>query len=337
LRTRPLSSTARTRAAPTPFFFATLSMPAAATHGVSNDSKVPQDFENVYYASATGHILAAPRVLAATKRLPYYGIVSIALDDAPIVAQAEGRTYRSHAIAFCGREVEFSAAPTRFVALSVNPLHPSFRAFTQMSHPVMELDRGLFQHLEPLLLRALAGSLTHDEAKALLDGVHLIVRPRLPVVPKRDARAQVLLQELWMNPESSLDELAERLGLSYHRTSHYFVEAVGISVRTYRLWQKLYRAAPLVMNGASLTEAAHAAGFLDSAHYSNAYQHAYGRAPSLVFHSRKVLVHTTKEVCEARSAPVPSAEVHDCLTAAKVNSRCDQGKVGVAREFSKRK
>jgi AraC-like DNA-binding protein len=89
--------------------------------------------------------------------------------------------------------------------------------------------------------------------------------------------------------------------LSYYRTSHFFTHAVGISLRSYQLWQKLYKSGPPLLEGASLTEAAHAAGFVDSAHYARAFQKAYGRAPSRMFRSRRVKVHYTKPVREARA------------------------------------
>jgi methylphosphotriester-DNA--protein-cysteine methyltransferase len=77
--------------------------------------------------------------------------------------------------------------------------------------------------------------------------------------------------------------------LSYHRTSHFFAETVGVSIRTYQLWQKLYKAGAPLIAGASLTDAAHAAGFVDSAHYSRAFQTAFGRCPTKMFKTR----HTT--------------------------------------------
>jgi AraC-like DNA-binding protein len=152
---------------------------------------------------------------------------------------------------------------------------------------------------------ALDGSLTHDEALELFEGVQTAVRPLLPAVPKLDERAQILVKELWANPRCSVNDLAQRLGLSYHRTSHFFTEAVGIPMRTYQLWQKLYKAGGPLLAGASLTDAAHAAGFVDSAHYSSAFQRAYGRAPSEMFRSRRVAIYSTNPICKARGAADP--------------------------------
>jgi methylphosphotriester-DNA--protein-cysteine methyltransferase len=69
-----------------------------------------------------------------------------------------------------------------------------------------------------------------------------------------------------------------------------FTETVGVPIRTYQLWQKLYKAGASLMKGASLTEVAHTAGFVDSAHYSKAFQTAYGRCPTEMFKTRRIIV-----------------------------------------------
>ena len=48
------------------------------------------------------------------------------------------------------------------------------------------------------------------------------------------------------------------------------------------LWLRLQRAAHCIQRGASLTEAAHAGGFTDSAHLSHAFRRSFGLTPSEV-------------------------------------------------------
>jgi len=266
----------------------------------------PQPTEHLYYPSTRGHIFAAPHVASSMMQLPFYGIVSLSADGNPITLTTGGRTFECNALAFCGRDLQFTAAGTRFVSIVVNPLHKNFRAFTRLPEPyVLPLDRRIFNPYEALLASAVNGSLTHEDALTLFDAVQSVVRPQLPAVPKLDERAQILVKELWANPRCSVTDLAQRLGLSYHRTSHFFTESVGIPMRTYQLWQKLYKAGGPLLAGASLTEAAHAAGFVDSAHYSSAFQKAYGRAPSEMFKSRNVSVYSTNPICKARGAADP--------------------------------
>jgi AraC-like DNA-binding protein len=51
-------------------------------------------------------------------------------------------------------------------------------------------------------------------------------------------------------------------------------------LRPYILWLRLQRAAAHLQRGESLTQAAHAAGFTDSAHLSHAFRRTFGMSPS---------------------------------------------------------
>lgn len=74
----------------------------------------------------------------------------------------------------------------------------------------------------------------------------------------------------------SLSDVAALVGLSQGRTRHLFVEQTGLSFRTYVLWLRLVRAVEMFADGASLTEAAHGAGFSDSAHLSRTFRRMFG-------------------------------------------------------------
>ena len=78
----------------------------------------------------------------------------------------------------------------------------------------------------------------------------------------------------------SLKTLAEVAGLSPSRFMHAFTESVGVPVRPYILWLRLQRAACDMMNGASVTNAAHRAGFSDSAHLTRTFRRMLGATPS---------------------------------------------------------
>lgn len=78
----------------------------------------------------------------------------------------------------------------------------------------------------------------------------------------------------------SVDEAASAAGLSASRFQHLFTAEVGVPFRRYRGWQRLRNAIRIAAAGASLTEAAHAAGFADQAHFSRAFRSAFGAPPS---------------------------------------------------------
>lgn len=78
----------------------------------------------------------------------------------------------------------------------------------------------------------------------------------------------------------TLGSAAELARLSPSRLSHLFVSETGLSFKTYLLWTRLTRAVSLMSDGLSLTEAAHGAGFADSAHFSRTFRRMFGIAPA---------------------------------------------------------
>jgi AraC family transcriptional regulator len=81
----------------------------------------------------------------------------------------------------------------------------------------------------------------------------------------------------------TLAELAKAVHRSPSRLAHRFREATGVPVRRFVLWRRLRAAAESAMRGSNLTEAAHAAGFADSAHLSRTFRSMFGIAPSFLF------------------------------------------------------
>jgi len=79
---------------------------------------------------------------------------------------------------------------------------------------------------------------------------------------------------------TSLKTLAGVAGLSQSRFMHVFTESVGVPVRPYILWLRLQRAACDLIHGASVTGAAHAAGFSDAAHLTRTFRRMLGTTPT---------------------------------------------------------
>jgi len=78
----------------------------------------------------------------------------------------------------------------------------------------------------------------------------------------------------------ALDEVAAEACLSPSRFRHLFVEETGVGLRPYVLWRRFLRVWELLMGGASLTSAAHAAGFADAAHLTRTSRTMFGFPPS---------------------------------------------------------
>ena len=68
--------------------------------------------------------------------------------------------------------------------------------------------------------------------------------------------------------------------LSESRLQHLFREQVGVPIRRYLLWHRYLTALSLLADGASVTRAAHAAGFADSAHLTRTAVRMNGFTPT---------------------------------------------------------
>lgn len=80
-----------------------------------------------------------------------------------------------------------------------------------------------------------------------------------------------------------VSELAAAVGLSPGRLSHLWKAEVGIALRRYILWLRLRHVIGRITIGDSLTDAAHDAGFADSAHLSRTFSSMFGLPLSRLF------------------------------------------------------
>jgi AraC-like DNA-binding protein len=79
--------------------------------------------------------------------------------------------------------------------------------------------------------------------------------------PRVKRAIKYLRERLGGADDLSLKALAHVSGLSPSRFMHVFTESVGVPLRPYILWLRLQRASCDLMGGATMTAAAHAAGF----------------------------------------------------------------------------
>jgi AraC-like DNA-binding protein len=112
-------------------------------------------------------------------------------------------------------------------------------------------------------------------------GVQQMVRHvlNLTVTAATDPRLQTVLAAVRASMHSR-QYLARLVHLSPTRFSHWFVEQTGSPLRSYRKWSRLVAALQEIAAGRSLTEAAHAAGFADAAHFSRTFRNLFGLDPT---------------------------------------------------------
>ncbi len=101
---------------------------------------------------------------------------------------------------------------------------------------------------------------------------------RTPSDPRVLAAIEYIQQRI--GTSMTLPEVARIVHLSPGRFRHLFVEETGMPLRTYVLWRRLLKVWSLLMQGQSLSQAAHTVGFSDSAHLSRTSRIMFGTAPS---------------------------------------------------------
>lgn len=121
-----------------------------------------------------------------------------------------------------------------------------------------------------------------DHARKLLREILSVLGESGGSVLKRDPRVRRVCELIAANPLASSrpHELATAVGLSVSRLQHLFREELGITLTDYVRWQRIKRAGLSLQHGYSLTEAAHAGGFADSAHFSRTFRAMFGLPPS---------------------------------------------------------
>ena len=105
-----------------------------------------------------------------------------------------------------------------------------------------------------------------------------------PPVARPDGRVVRALEaiEESVGRSPTLARVAQEVHLSPSRLRHLLVEQTGAGFRAHVRWRRLLYVWTLVRAGASLTEAAHAAGFSDSAHLLRSVRRTFGLTPSTI-------------------------------------------------------
>ncbi len=158
-----------------------------------------------------------------------------------------------------GRALRAKYQPDPIAPLSVEPLSDG------IENLAVAFERAASDHelytLTQVLLSAIAGANASSTAPD-------------PRIQQAIARVRAELEG-----DVSLPRIAATVGLSPDRFRHLFVAETGVAFRPYLLWLRLERALAAYVHGDSLTHAALAAGFSDSAHFSRTFRRMFGIAP----------------------------------------------------------
>ena len=189
----------------------------------------------------------------------------------------------------CSHEFELDGAT--MAHLFVEPESCEGRALSQRygAHRVSALPHPDAQRAVAMLQDAFRGNADADAMKlvaraavATLAGTELTT-PATRVGEARIARSLDYIRSRIRAP-LTLADAASAASLSPSHFRHRFVAETGTSFRAYVLWLRINVAIEAAMAGASWTEAAHEAGFADSAHLSRTHKRMFGIEPTAIRH-----------------------------------------------------
>lgn len=111
--------------------------------------------------------------------------------------------------------------------------------------------------------------------------------PRVATPAAAVQRVRQVLDQLasgaWHGVALDLASLAARAAVSPSHFAQCLRTETGLPLRAWLRWQRLQRAVAAALAGATLTQAAHEAGFADAAHLTRTFRRHFGLAPSTIF------------------------------------------------------
>ena len=148
--------------------------------------------------------------------------------------------------------------------------------------PILALSREAYAEHVPELMAFRDRRPSAAEAARIINAVVRSLCAGPPPLKKVDARITQALEKIRREDvrKMSLEDAAKSVFLSPSRFAHLFKDEVGLPFRRYLLWRKLSRAMEEFGRGANLTNAAHAAGFSDSAHLTHTWRQMFGIPPT---------------------------------------------------------
>ncbi|MDV6237165.1 AraC family transcriptional regulator [Leptospira ellisii] len=173
------------------------------------------------------------------------------------------------------------------VALLVDPETYEYGSISGLVRPgeVKRLDESVFSPFAGRLRELYYGNLNDLEAAELRSDLLRRVSPFDAPKKEVDERIKKIAHKIRTElPDSiRMKEIGKDFSISEDRLIRLFKENLGIPLRRYLLWVRILRAVRELQDGKNLTEAAHAAGFSDSAHFTRTFKENFGFTPSLFF------------------------------------------------------
>lgn len=188
--------------------------------------------------------------LGRTTPHAHYAHQLIVAPDAPVTVQLDGVDQTAHRL---------------FIPSHIN-------------HAIVDAPQAVFTvYAEPLSFDGQTLRAAVFDAPLSLEGLDRAVRhcPRRALEDGRIERALSALDGL-LSGKVPAGALAAEAHLSLSQLQRLFASQLGLPVRRLVLWRRLRVAMGLILAGSPVTDAAHEAGFADSAHFSRSLKKLFG-------------------------------------------------------------
>lgn len=129
-------------------------------------------------------------------------------------------------------------------------------------------------YIEPTLLEGCEG-----ERKALQEWLSALQQQKTTIDDPRMIRALEAIDGA-LGGKVTQNMIARKAGMSKSSFTDLFRAIIGMPLRRYVLWRRLNVAVAEIGAGADATQAAHKAGFADSAHFSRTMRETFGVSPT---------------------------------------------------------
>ena len=188
-------------------------------------------------------------------------------------------------------EVSSDAAIALF---HLNPISQDYHAIKeQMALPIENIAYHHAQEEQIIseLTSLKKNNLCEQEAYNVFKNIITPASVRDNVFFKFDDRVISVLEHIQetVRDNISIEDMAARVFISESRLVKLFKSQVGVSITRYRLRYRVFVGTLYISQGASVTEAALAAGFASTAHFSKCFSAMIGAPPSAQFLRRPYL------------------------------------------------
>lgn len=181
----------------------------------------------------------------------------------------------------------FEARAQHVAQIFLDPESRAGRAL-QQCYQAKGIDALKVDALSPLIAALASAYEQHaDDARlialtdAIIEALVGAAKVSATLPDTRIMRAIELMRER-ITRSVSLSSIASAVHLSPDRFRHLFMDETGVAFRAYLLWLRLEVALTAYVGGSTLTDAAYAGGFADSAHFSRTFKKMFGIAPASV-------------------------------------------------------